>query len=163
MTILAQAADTVARLHPPPRTWPLLAADEVGWLLIEASSRLRASGSGSLAIGLDEATPLGRLAHDPRLQLLASELAGTTQALARIELARAGQLSRAWATRPCALFVELGGDAVSSPGRVHASAATLPVEALVLAASFRPCVAATFQPCTPAAVDLWPPAAVVAG
>ncbi|WP_222183124.1 hypothetical protein [Geminicoccus harenae] len=167
MTILAPAADPVARHHraglPSPRPWPLLPADEVGWLLVEASSRLRASGSSSLVIGLDEATPLGRLAHDPRLQLLASELAGTPQALTRIELGRAGQLSSAPTDGPGTLFVELGGDAASRPGRVHASPATLPTAALALVASFRPCPAAASHSCTPAAVDLWPPAAVVAG
>lgn len=167
MMILATAADLEARHQraglPPPRHWPLLPADEVGWLLVEASSRLRASGSSSLAIGLDEPTPLGRLAHDPRLQRLASELARTAQALAGIELARAGQLSRPPVSGSCTLFVELGGDAASRPGRVHASPATLPAAALVLALSFRPCPAAASHSCTPAAVDLWPPAAVVAG
>jgi hypothetical protein len=173
MTILTKAgpeptADTVVSLHrtdrsPSPRPWPLLPADEVGWLLVEASSRLRASGSGSLVIGLKEATPLGRLAHDPRLQLLASELAGAAQALAWIELARVGQLPGPCAGGSCVLFVELGGDAASRPGRVHASAATLPADALVLATWFRPCPAAVSHPCMPAAVDLWPPAAVVAG
>jgi len=167
MTILASPADPVARQHrvslPPPRPWPLLPADEVGWLLVEASSRLRASGSSDLVIGLDEATPLGRLAHDPRLQLLASELAGTDQALAWIELGEAGQLSDGWLDGSATLFVELGGDAASRPGRVHASPATLPAAALVLVVSFRPCPAAAAHSCPPAAVDLWPPAAVVAG
>ncbi|WP_159712304.1 hypothetical protein [Geminicoccus flavidas] len=166
MTILLPPAEPVARHRAnlsPPRPWPLLPADEVGWLLVEASSRLRASGSSSLAIGPDEATPLGRLAHDPRLQLLASELAGTAQALVRIELGRAGRLSSARAGGPGTLFVELGGDAASRPGRVHASLATLSADALVLAASFRSRLAAAPHSCAPAAADLWPPAAVVAG
>ena len=148
---------------PEAPTFALFAADEVGWLEVEAGSRLAADGRPLAPIRPHEATPLARLARDPRLATLAAELGGGLRRLVAIEIGRAGAL-RHRRLGDTTVFVELGGAVHGQPGLVHTRLEGIASTTLFLAAGFD---CAWSQQRTgqdvPEPVGLWPPAAVVAG
>ena len=149
--------------EPAPRG-ALFSADEVGWLEVEASSRLGAAGRPLTALRPHEPTPLGKLARDPRLLDLATRLAGSARVLVAIELGRAADL-RHRQLGDTTLFVELGGPVRGQPGTVHGSLDDVPSSTMTLAVGFN-CSWAEARRGAPARQqleDLWPPAAVVAG
>ena len=162
----------IDRRRPPAPSAPLDAgpsynvfgADEVGWLEVEAGSRLGAAGRPLTTLRSHEPTPLARLARDPRLAELARKLGGGERRLVAIELGRAAAL-RHRRLGDTTLFVELGGDVHGRPGTVHVDVAGMASTTLFLAVGFN-CVWAEQDRdarSEPAGEDLWPPATVVAG